>query len=130
MSVLAPGRALPGGAHLAALRAAAQLAAASDSPDFLTLVAESACRAAGVARCGVYLPVGDGRFHGCAAHPAAHAEAVSQIVAGGPADAFTRELVETGAPVLIGDALTDPRARQGTLRAWKLRTVLGVPLLH
>jgi sugar diacid utilization regulator len=130
MTALAPVRTLPGGAHVAALRAATQLAAAAGSPEFLSMVAASACRAAGVARCAVYLPSGDGRFRGHAAFPASHTEAITHIAAGGPADLLTREIVETRAPVLIRDTLTDPRAAQGALRAWKVRTVLGVPLLH
>ena len=130
MSALAaPVRTLPGGANVA-LRAATQLAAAAGSPEFLTLVAASACRAAGVARCAVYLLAGEGRFRGQAAYPASHADAIAHIVCGGPADRITREIVETRAPVLIRDALTDPRAAQGALRAWKVRTVLGLPLLH
>ena len=130
MSALAPVRSLSSGAHVSALRAVTQLAAAAGSPDFLTLVAASACEAAGVARCAVYLPAGDGRFRGHAAYPASLTEAISHIVPGGPSDLFTREIVETRAPVLICDTLTDPRAAQGAVRAWKVRTVLGVPLLH
>src|SRR3954466_1238599 len=129
MSALAPVRALPGGADVA-LRAATQLAAASGSPEFLMLVAASACRAAGVARCAVYLADGEGHFRGQAADPTSHTDVVAHITCGGPADAITREILETHAPVLIRDTLTDPRAAQGALRTWKVRTVLGVPLLH
>ena len=131
MSALAaPVRSLPRGGHESALRAATQLAAAAGSPEFLTLVAASACRAAGVARCAVYLSAGEGRFRGETAFPSSHADAVSRLTAGGPADLITREIVETHAPVLIRDTLTDPRAAQGALRAWKVRAILGVPLLH
>src|SRR4051794_23671954 len=129
MSALAPVRALPGGADVA-LRAVTQLAAASGSPEFLTLVAASACRAAGVARCGVYLADGEGRFRGQAAYPASHTDVVAHITCGGSTDLITREILETHAPVLIRDTLTDPRAAQSALRTWKVHTVLGVPLLH
>lgn len=130
MTALAPVRPLPGGGHAAALRAATELSAAVGSPDFHALVAASACRAAGVARCGLYLPAEDGRFRGAAAYPVEHAEAVRELTVGGPADALTRAIVETRAPVLIADTLSDLRAAQSTLRAWKVRTVLGVPLVH
>ena len=94
------------------------------------MLAASACRAAGVARCAVYLHAANGRFRGCAAYPAEHASAVRRLTAGGAADTFTRELVQTRAPVLIEDAPTDPRGAQSQLHAWKIRTVLGVPLVH
>ena len=128
MTALAAVRALPGGGAAAALRAATELAAGAD--DFPALIASCACRAAGAARCAVYLPAEEGRFRGVAAHPAEHAAAVRRLSAGGPSDAFTREIVGTRSPVLIEDTLTDPRAAQSTLRAWKIRTILGVPLLH
>lgn len=130
MSALAPIRTLPGGGHAAALRAAVELSAAAGAEDLEARIAAAACRAAGVARCALYLPASDGRFRGRAAHPPAHAEAVEPLEAGGPADAFTREIVVTRMPVLIADALNDPRAAQGVLRAWGVCTILGVPILH
>src|SRR4051794_41820989 len=95
MSALAPVRALPGGADVA-LRAVTQLAAASGSPEFLPLVAASACRAAGVARCGVYLADGEGRFRGQAAYPPSHTDRVADITCRGAAGAPPREVF--GAP--------------------------------
>jgi sugar diacid utilization regulator len=130
MTALASVRSLPGGGHAAALRAAVELSAAAHSPELESLIAVSACRAAGVARCTMYLQTEDGRFRGAAAYPLEHAAVVSRLTAGGPADAFTREVIETRAPVLIEDTLSDPRAAQSTLRAWKIRTILGVPLVH
>ncbi len=130
MTALASVRSLPGGGHAAALRAAVELSAAADSPELESLIAVSASRAAGVGRCTMYLPTEDGRFRGAAAYPLEHAAVVGRLTAGGPSDAFTREVIETRAPVLIEDTLTDPRAAQSTLRAWKIRTILGVPLVH
>ncbi len=65
MTALAAVRSLPGGGHAAALRAAVELSAAAESPELLSLLAASACRAAGVARCAVYLHAANGRFRGC-----------------------------------------------------------------
>src|SRR5205823_1331698 len=45
-------------------------------------------------------------------------------------DALTHEIVERRAPVLIRDAITDPRGGLSALRAWKVRAILGVPILH
>jgi sugar diacid utilization regulator len=130
MTALASVRSLPSGGHAAALRAAVELSAAAESPELYSLIAASACRATGVARCAVYLRAHDGRFVGSAAHPADNASAVRRMAVGGASDAFTREIVDTREPVLIEDTLTDRRAGQSRLRAWKVRTVLGVPLVH
>jgi len=84
-----------------AFAAAAAIAATGDVAELPAVVSQ----VVGVERCALYLRDADGRFTGRAAHPA------NQAVAGGPADAFTREVVETRAPV-------------------QARAVLGVPVVH
>jgi sugar diacid utilization regulator len=48
---------------------------------------------------------------------------------GGPTDEITHQLVRTRKPLVIRDAHSDPRAARAAIRAWKLRSLLGVPIL-
>jgi sugar diacid utilization regulator len=54
---------------------------------------------------------------------------VQRLVAGTLADKFTQEIVETKQPVLVRDALHDPRPIHATMRKWNVRAMLGVPML-
>jgi sugar diacid utilization regulator len=124
------------GEYRAALHAFADLAGAAaaggELDDLLTLVAVTSAAVVRVRRCGLYLAGERSEvFDGRAAHPAGQlAHEVRRLTVGGPSDSFTREIVATAAPVLIRDTHTDPRAAQSALRNWKVRAVLGVPLLH
>jgi sugar diacid utilization regulator/GAF domain-containing protein len=118
----------------AVLTAVADIAAAASGctelDDLLRIIAARAAAAIGVRRCGAYLRDGD-KFVGRASHPTGQLEAdVRRQVAGGPADAFTRELVDTGAPVFIRDTHSDPRGGLSALRSWHVNSSLGIPLLH
>jgi sugar diacid utilization regulator/GAF domain-containing protein len=130
------GRDAGGLEYRAGLHALADLATAASScaglDELLELVAATAASVVGVSRSSVYLPGERGEvFEGRAAHPADEiADEVRRLTVGGPFDSFTREIVATAAPVLIRDTLTDPRGAQSALRSWKVRSVLGVPLLH
>jgi sugar diacid utilization regulator len=120
----------------AALHAFTKLAAAApgseDLDALLGRITATAAGVVGVRRCSLYLlSEGGEAFEGRAAHPEDEiAEEVRRLIVGGPFDSFTREIAVTSAPVLIRDALTDPRGAQSALRNWKVRAVLGVPLLH
>jgi sugar diacid utilization regulator len=122
--------------YRAALHGLAELTAAvsacEDLDEVLRLVTTAAAGVVGVRRCSLYLAA-ERRdvFEGRAAHPEAEiADEVRRLTVGGPVDTFTREIVSTRAPVLIRDTRTDPRGAQSALRHWKVRAVLGVPLLH
>jgi sugar diacid utilization regulator len=119
----------------AALRALSEIATASvetvDVDELLRLVARRACEVLGIARCAVYLR-DDPRdvFVGRAAHPREETEAaVRRLTVGGPTDAITQEILRTRAPVLIRDTRADPRAAQASVRTWRVRSLLGVPML-
>src|SRR5919112_100396 len=122
--------------YRAALHAFAALgsagAGARNLDELLGLVTATAADAVGVRRCALYLAGERSEvFDGRAGHPEAEiADDVRRLTVGGPCDAFTREIVVTAAPVLIRDTRTDPRGAQSALRAWKVRAVLGAPLLH
>lgn len=69
-------------------------------------------------------------FVGSASCPAGKLEeAVRRLTLGGPTDQITRELVATRKPLLIRDARSDPRAQTTAVRTWKLRSLLGVPMV-
>lgn len=98
--------------------------------DGLRAIAARACATMGIARCSVFVAdVAGEQFLGCAGYPREEIEAaVCRLKLGGPSDRLTREIVQTGSPLLIRDAHSDPRALTGAIRAWKLRSLLGVPM--
>jgi sugar diacid utilization regulator len=122
--------------YRAAVAVLSELSAAAtggqwDLEDLLRLIATRACEVLRIKRCGVYLR-DDGRelFTGRAAHPREEIEStVRHLTLGAPTDEITRELVRTRKPLVIRDAHTDPRAAQAVIRAWKLRSLLGVPMV-
>jgi sugar diacid utilization regulator len=117
---------------LAALGELAPGALAGLGPrEALRLLAARVCSVLEIKRCSVYVR-DDPRevFVGYAAHPGAELEsAVRRLVLGGPTDRITREILDTHAPVLIRDARSDPRALTTAVRTWKLRSLLGVPMV-
>jgi GAF domain-containing protein len=109
---------------------AAALAAEADLDEILHLVASKLCDLFEIKRCSVYLKdtetgLFNGRVH---SHPR-HDEAIQRTVAGVVADRFTLEILETRRPVLVRDAFHDPRPIRSTMRAWNIRTMLGVPMI-
>jgi len=129
------GESLPEGSYRAALRAFGSVAAAlGDVKDFDTLlhmIAMRTCQLAGVQRCSVYLREEEtGLFRGQVAHPDGIGdERIKCLVAGVPADRFTQEIVESKRPVVIQNAQNDPRPIRSTMRAWHIRSMLGVPMV-
>jgi sugar diacid utilization regulator len=120
------------GAGLAALSELSALVFAAGAPrDAMRLIASRLCAVLEIERCAIYLR-DDPRevFVGSAAHPGGELEAaVCHLTLGGPADRITRELVSTRAPVVIRDARSDPRTQTTAVRTWKLRSMLGIPIL-
>jgi sugar diacid utilization regulator len=53
---------------------------------------------------------------------------VKQLVSGLPGDNFTKEILETGRPVMLTNTLVDPRPVHAAMRRWRAQSVLGVPM--
>ena len=127
--------ALGTGPYRSAVRAFAGIAATlhqlDDLDAVLHLVASGICGLVGVHRCSIYLCEDDGGvFRGRIGH-SGHSfdDRIRGLVAGVAADRFTREIVETRRPVVLADALADPRPIRSTMRAWNVCSMLGVPLV-
>ena len=122
-------------AYRAALRAFGNVAEAlgevKDLDGLLHLIAMRICELTGVQRCSVYLRDEEtGLFRGQVGHPGRVGdERIKRLVAGVPADRFTQEIVESKRPVVIPNALDDPRPIRSTMRAWNIRSMLGVPMV-
>jgi sugar diacid utilization regulator len=120
---------------LAAVQAFAAIAPALHQVDdldaLLHLVASGICELVGVHRCSIYLCEDDsGVFRGRIGHSGHNFdERIRGLVAGLAADRFTREIVETRRPVVLVDALGDARPIHSTMRAWKVCSMLGVPMV-
>lgn len=99
--------------------------------DVLRLVGQRLCELLEVSRCSVYLRRDDGRFQGQVGYCIGRSidDGVSKLVVGVDVDRFSGEIIQTGRPVVIRDALRDPRAVQRTMRRWGVRSMLGVPLV-
>jgi sugar diacid utilization regulator len=110
---------------------AAALSESRDLDGLLHLIAERICELVGVNRCSLYLRDGrSGLFRGRVGHAEHNIDdGVKSLVAGGPADGFTREIIATGKPVLLSNARDDPRPIRSTMRAWDVRSMLGVPMV-
>jgi sugar diacid utilization regulator len=138
--VLAPAaarreRPTSGDAYRAALVAFASVAQAlSDVDDLdrlLHLIAMRISELAGVQRCSVFLREEEtALFRGQVVHPGdVGDERIKRLVAGVPADGFTREIVQSKRPVVISNALADPRPVRSTIREFHIRSMLGVPMV-
>src|SRR5690242_14207318 len=122
-------------AYQAAIRAfgdvAGALGEASELDDLLHLVARHICDLVHVQRCSVYLRDKDSDlFRGQVGHADRDIDAqVKRLVAGVPGDEFTGEILRTKSPVTLRDALQDPRPIKSTMRAWHIRSMMGVPMI-
>src|SRR5439155_2768007 len=122
-------------AYRAALAAFGNVAEAlgevKDLDALLHLIAMRICELTGVQRCSVFLRDEETRlFRGQVVHPGGpEDERIKRLVAGVPADRRTREIVESKRPVAVPNALEDPRPVRSTIRAWNIRSVLGVPMV-
>ena len=116
-------------AHAAVVRS---LSTMTSVEDVLRATAAELCSLVGATRCSVYLKdVDTGVFRGCVGQASTDIDGrVRQLIAGVEADRFTREIVETAQPVLVSDARMDPRPVRSTVRAWDIRSMLGLPLFR
>jgi sugar diacid utilization regulator len=121
-------------AYQSAIRAFGDVAGAlvelREIDDLLHLVAKHITELVGVHRCSVYLRDAESDlFRGQVGHADRDIDAqVKRLVAGVPGDDFTGEILRTKAPVTLQDALGDPRPIKATMRAWKIRSMMGVPM--
>jgi sugar diacid utilization regulator/GAF domain-containing protein len=119
----------------AAVRAFGSVAEAlgkvEDLDALLHLIAMQASKLAGARRCSVYLRDRESDlFRGQVGYPKDVEDAeIKRLVAGVPADRFTREIVDSQRPVVVSNALDDPRTIRSTMRAWNVRSILGVPMV-
>lgn len=99
--------------------------------DLLRLVGKQLCRLLGVTRCSVYLRRDDGRFRGTAGYCDSGdiTPAVQAQEAGIEGDHFSREVISSQAAVLISDVRNDSRPHRRTMERWRVRAMLGVPLV-
>lgn len=96
------------------------------------LVARTAAQLTASTRCCVYLREGDSQlFRGRVAvsDSPGDDERVHRLVCGTAADLFTREILSSRRPVQIADARQDKRPVRAAMVDWKVRSVLGVPML-
>jgi GAF domain-containing protein len=98
----------------------------------LHLVLHKVCDLVDVRRASLYLLNDEtGLFHGQVGFEAETAidAQVKRYRCGVPADRFTQEILALRAPVLIADAPNDPRPMRSIVRRWKIRSILGVPMI-
>lgn len=119
-----------------ALRAFAQVAAAAEDTtaldDLLQVVAAQISELVGVGRCSIHLrDERVGLYVGtvCSSGGPTAAEDIKRSRAGCPADGITGELLRTRRPVIVDKAQADPRAVQSTVRFWRIRSIMAVPML-
>ncbi|MCU1677382.1 MAG: putative CdaR family transcriptional regulator [Frankiales bacterium] len=118
-----------------AIRAFADVAAAlletRERDELLRLVGRRLCELVGTPRCSVYLrDDATGLYRGQVGYADHDIDAlVKRLTCGTEADGFTREIVETQAPVVIENAATDPRPVKSTVREWHIVSMMGVPMV-
>jgi GAF domain-containing protein len=119
-------------------KVAGALSHAQDSDDLLRLIGRNLCELVGITRCSVYLREPDselfrgqvGWSRGLDDSEYEESDArIKRLVAGTARDAFTREILETRRPVVVADAQADPRPVHAAMRAWGVRSMLGVPMV-
>jgi sugar diacid utilization regulator len=103
----------------------------TDRDELLHLCARKMCELVGVQRASLYLrDERSGLYRGQVGHPGSASDPlIKRLVGGVAADRFTQEIVKTRKPVVIRDALRDSRAVRSTMRAWNVRSMMGVPMV-
>lgn len=122
-------RALTAFSHVAA----AAGGGAAEIEDLLHVVAAEVSALVGVERCSIHLrdePAGVFRGRVAQAGDVCLDHKIKRSLAGIPADGITLEMLETRRPVIIANAAQDPRTVKSTVRFWKIRSVMAVPMTH
>lgn len=100
-----------------------------DLDHVLNLIAAQIGALLGVPRVSLYLrDAASGVFRGQVGF-GADDRLIKRLTGGVEADRFTREVARTGRPVIIANAMTDPRTISSTMREWGVRSVIGVPMV-
>jgi sugar diacid utilization regulator len=100
--------------------------------DLLNGVARSVSTLVNIERCSVFLrDEREDLFRGCVSRDGDGEldETIRNCVAGIPADGVTRETLRTRRPVIVGNARSDARMIKTTVRRWKVRSVMSVPMI-
>jgi GAF domain-containing protein len=109
----------------------AALAEERDLDTVLHLIVTKLSELTGAERCSMHLLNREtGLFHGAVAHASSDIDSqVRALVSGGPGDEFTREIVRTKRPVMVVNTMVDPRPLQVSMRRWRAKSLLGVPMI-
>jgi GAF domain-containing protein len=113
-------------------RVSAALERAGDVDDLLRVVVCEVRDLVDVERCSVVLrDEKAGLFRGCVGQGGdENIDAyVKRSLAGIPGDGMTLELLRTKRPVIIANARTDPRIIRSTVRFWKIKSIMAVPMV-
>jgi sugar diacid utilization regulator len=108
------------------------IAKVTNTDDLLHLVARQITTLVGVGRCTIYMrEERQNLFRGCVGccDGVPLSDEIKRWTAGVPADGVTRETLETRRPVVVANARQDPRMVKATVRHWKIRAMLEVPML-
>lgn len=100
--------------------------------DLLHLVARQVTALVGVERCSLYLrEERQNLFRGCVGccEGVPLSDDIKRWLAGIPADGLTREVLKTRQPVIVANARQDPRMVKATVRHWKIRSIMEVPMI-
>ena len=114
-------------------RVAAAAGGAPDMDQLLHIVAKEMSSLVGVGRCSIHLrDEAAGVYRGRVGHAggACLDQDIKRSLAGVPADGMTRELLDTRRAVIVGNARNDPRTVKSTVRFWKIRSIMAVPMIH
>lgn len=112
---------------------AAALEGASDVDELLHVVARQVSDLVGVERCSIAMrDERAGLFRGRVGHSRdENLDAyVRRAICGMPADGMTLELLRTKQPVIVASAHDDPRIIKSTVRFWRIRSMMAVPMIH
>jgi GAF domain-containing protein len=113
-------------------RVAAAVEGTSDIDELLEVVARQISALVGVERCSIHLrDESAGVFRGCVGHAGERGLGadIKRSIAGLPSDGMTAEVLLTRRPVIIPDAARDPRIIPSTVRYWKIRSIMAVPMV-
>ncbi|HEX6228564.1 MAG TPA: GAF domain-containing protein [Solirubrobacterales bacterium] len=100
--------------------------------DLLHMVAERISALIGVERCSVFLrDEHEDVFRGYVSRSkwGVNDEEIRNCLAGIPADGVTRDTLRTRRPVIVENARTDSRMVRETVRRWKVRSMISVPMV-
>jgi sugar diacid utilization regulator/GAF domain-containing protein len=108
------------------------IAKVTNIDDLLHLVVRQITTLVGVGRCTIYMrEERQNLFRGCVGccDGVPLSDEIKRWTAGVPADGVTKETLETRRPVIVANARQDPRMVKATVRHWKIRAMLEVPMI-